>query len=158
LPFLDFFCDLLWILQVSAITHQGILQVSAITPELLNLSQICPWLPPLDPTVMASSPAARWGAGRQTSDGELKLSSPVVDWWRWFSRGGRRRAAAAAQGRCGRGSSDGGEGRGDAQQCAAPGASMWPREGARQVTGAEDRRRGESTVAVRRRPRELGLR
>jgi hypothetical protein len=117
-----------------------------------------PLAPPLDPTVMASSPAARWGAGRQTSDGELKLSSPVVDWWRWFGRGGRRRAAAAAQGRCGRGSSNGGEGRGNAQQCAAPGASMWPREGARQVTGAEDRRGGESTVAVRRRPRELGLR
>jgi hypothetical protein len=81
----------------------------------------------------------RWGTGRQTSDGELKLGSPVIDRWRWFGREGRRRAAATAQRRCGRGSSDGGEGRGDAQQCAAPGASMWPREDARQVTG-----RGES--------------
>jgi hypothetical protein len=44
------------------------------------------------------------------------------------------------QRRCGRGSSDGGEERGDAQQCATPGASMWPREDAKQVTG-----RGGST-------------
>jgi hypothetical protein len=39
------------------------------------------------------------------------------------------------QRRCGRGSSGSGEGKGDAQQCAAPGASMWPREDARQVPG-----------------------
>jgi hypothetical protein len=112
-----------------------------------------PWLPPLDPTAMASSPAARWGAGRQTSDWELKLGSPVIDWWRWFGRGGRRRAAAAAQGRCGCGSSDGGEGRGNAQQCAALGASMWPREGARQVTG-----RGGSAEGRARRWRSGGRR
>jgi hypothetical protein len=37
--------------------------------------------------------------------------------------------------RCGRGSLDGGEGKGDAQQCAAPEASMWPRDDARLVTG-----------------------
>jgi hypothetical protein len=43
--------------------------------------------------------------------------------------------AAAAQRWSDRGSSDGGEERGGAQQCAAPGASRWPREDARQVTG-----------------------
>jgi hypothetical protein len=32
-------------------------------------------------------------------------------------------------------SGGGGEERGDAQQCVAPGASMWPREDARQVPG-----------------------
>jgi hypothetical protein len=84
---------------------------------------------------MASSPTARWGAGWQTSDRGLRLGSPVIDWWRWIGWGGRRCAAAGAQGRCDRGSSDGGEGRGDAQQFAALRASMWPREGARQVTG-----------------------
>jgi hypothetical protein len=93
-----------------------------------------PLVPPLVPTAMASSPAARWGTGRQTSDGELRLGSPAIDWWRRISRSSRRRAAAAAQRRCGRGISDGGEERGDAQQCAAPGASMWPRADARQVT------------------------
>jgi hypothetical protein len=40
-----------------------------------------------------------------------------------------------AQRRCGRRSSNGGEERGDAQQCVAPEASMWPREDARQVLG-----------------------
>jgi hypothetical protein len=84
---------------------------------------------------MESSPAARWGTGRQTSDGGLRLGSPVIDWWRWIGRGGRRRAAAAAQRPCGRRSSNGALERGVAQQCAAPGASMWPREEARQVTG-----------------------
>jgi hypothetical protein len=88
---------------------------------------------------MASSPVARWGTGRETSDGELKLGSPVIDWWRWFGRKGHRRAVAAAQKRCGRGSSDSGEGKGDAQQCAAPEASMWPRDGAgSQVFHRED--------------------
>jgi hypothetical protein len=43
--------------------------------------------------------------------------------------------AAAAQARCSRGNPDGSEGRGWAQSHAARGASMWPREGARQVTG-----------------------
>jgi hypothetical protein len=57
--------------------------------------------PPLDPTAIASSPAVRWGTGRQTSDGELRLGSPVIDWWRWFDRGGRRQAAAEAQRRSG---------------------------------------------------------
>jgi hypothetical protein len=91
-----------------------------------------PSVPPLVPTVMASSPAARWGTGRQTSDGELRLVSPAIDWWRKISR---RSRWAAAQRRCGRGSSDGGEERGDAQQCAMRGPFMWPGEDARQVTG-----------------------
>jgi hypothetical protein len=43
--------------------------------------------------------------------------------------------AAVVQRRCGRGSSGGGEGKGAAQQCAAPGASMWRREDDRQVPG-----------------------
>jgi hypothetical protein len=81
--------------------------------------------------------------GWQTSDGGLRLGSPVIDWWRWIGRGGRRRAAAVAQRRRGCGSSNGGEGRGDAQQCAAPRASMWPRESASGSPDAEDRRRGE---------------
>jgi hypothetical protein len=84
---------------------------------------------------MASSPVVRWGMGRQISDGEMRLGSPAIDWWRRIGRGSRRRAATAAQRRHDRGSSDGGEERGGAQQCAALGASMWPREDARQVTG-----------------------
>jgi hypothetical protein len=112
----------------------------------------------LVPTVMVSSPAARWGTGRQTSDGEVRFGSPTIDWWRRISRRSRRRAAAAAQRRCGRGSSDGGEERGDAQQCAAPGTSMWPREDARRVTGRGGSVGGASSaVAVRRQPRKLGL-
>jgi hypothetical protein len=71
----------------------------------------------------------------QTSGRDVKLGSLAIDRWLWFGRGGRRRAAAAAQRRRDRGSSDGGEERGDAQQCVAPGASMWSREDARQVTG-----------------------
>jgi hypothetical protein len=39
------------------------------------------------------------------------------------------------QRRRGRGNLDGGAGKGDAQQCAAPGTSMWPREDPRQATG-----------------------
>jgi hypothetical protein len=73
--------------------------------------------------------------GRQTSDGELRLGSPAIDWRQWIDRGGHRRAAATAQKRRGCGSSDSGEERGDAQQCAAPRASTWPREDTRQVTG-----------------------
>jgi hypothetical protein len=48
--------------------------------------------------------------------------------------GGRGAEAERRQRRSGRGNSNGGEERGAAQQCAAPGASMWPREDARQVT------------------------
>jgi hypothetical protein len=59
----------------------------------------------------------------------------VNDWWRRIGRGSRRRAAAAEQWRRGRGNSDSGAGKGDAQQCTAPGASMWPREDARQAPG-----------------------
>jgi hypothetical protein len=92
---------------------------------------------------MVSSPAARWGTGRQTSYEELRLGSPMIDWWRWFGRGGRRRAAAATQRWRDRGSSDGGEERGCAQQCATPGASMWPREDDSRSQGVEDRRRDE---------------
>jgi hypothetical protein len=94
-----------------------------------------PLVPPLDTMAMANSPAARWGTGWQTSDGGLRLGSPVIDWWRWIGWGSRRRAAAVAQRQRGCGSSDGGEGRGGAQQCAASGASMWPREETRLVTG-----------------------
>jgi hypothetical protein len=75
------------------------------------------------------------GHGWQTSDGEMQLGSPVIDSWRWIGRGGDRRATAATQRRRTCGSSDGGDGRGDAQQCVVPGTSMWPREDARQVTG-----------------------
>jgi hypothetical protein len=92
-------------------------------------------VPPMDPTAAVYSPAARWSTGWQTSDRGMRLGSPVIDWWRWIDRGGRRRAAAVAQRRRGQGNSNGGEDRGGAQQCATPGASMWPREGARQVTG-----------------------
>jgi hypothetical protein len=102
--------------------------------------------PPLDPTAKVSSPAARWGMGRQTSDRELRLGSPAIDWRRWIGRGGHRRAAAAAQRRRSCGSLDGSEERGDAQQCAAPRASTWPREDARQVTG----RGGSAEGRVRR--------
>jgi hypothetical protein len=84
---------------------------------------------------MASSPVARWSTGRQTSYGDRRLDSPVNDWWRRIGRGSHRRAAAAKQRWRGHGNSDGGAGKADAQQCAAPGASMWPREDARQVTG-----------------------
>jgi hypothetical protein len=73
----------------------------------------------------------------------MQLGSPAIDWWRRIGRGGRRRAAATAQRRCGRGSSDGSEERGGAQQCAAPEASMWPRKMLGRSLGAEDRRRGE---------------
>jgi hypothetical protein len=59
--------------------------------------------------------------------------------------------AAAEQWRRGCGNSDGGAGKGDAQQCAAPGASMWPREDARQATGrggsAEGRARLDQQAA-----------
>jgi hypothetical protein len=74
----------------------------------------------------------------------------VNDWWRRIGRGSRRRAAAAEQQRRSRRNSDDGAGKGDAQQCAATGASMWPREDARQVTG-----RGGS-VEGRARPRRSG--
>jgi hypothetical protein len=91
--------------------------------------------PPSGPTAVASSPAARWSAARQTSDEDLPLDSPAIDWWRWTGRGGHRRAAAAEQRRCTCGNSNDGEGRGWAQPRAARGASMWHREDARQVTG-----------------------
>jgi hypothetical protein len=100
---------------------------------------------------MASSSAVRWSTGRQTSYGDRRLNSPMNDWWRKIARGSRRRAAAAEQRRLGRGKSDGGAGKGDAQQCAAPGASMWPREDARQVTG-----RGGSAEGRARRRRSGG--
>jgi hypothetical protein len=83
--------------------------------------------------------------GQATSYGDRRLDSPVNDWWRRIGRGSRRRAAAAEQRWRSRGNSDGGAGKGDAQQCAAPGASMWPREDARQAPGlggsAEERAR-----------------
>jgi hypothetical protein len=84
---------------------------------------------------MASSPAARWSTGRQTSYEDRRLDSPVNDWWRRIGRGSRRRAAAVEQWRRGCGNSHDGEDRGWAQTRAAWKASMWPREDARQVTG-----------------------
>jgi hypothetical protein len=89
--------------------------------------------------------------GRQTSYGDHLLDSPVNDWWRRIGRESRRRAAAAEQWRRDRGNSDGGAGKGDAQQCTAPGASMRPREDARQVTG-----RGGSAEGRTRRRRSGG--
>jgi hypothetical protein len=57
----------------------------------------------LDPTAAACSPAARWGTGRQTSDRDVKLGSPAIDWWRRIGlevagerRRRRRRDGAAA--------------------------------------------------------------
>jgi hypothetical protein len=92
---------------------------------------------------MASSPTARWGTGRQTSDGELKLGSPVIDWWRWFGREGRQRAAAGRRGGAAAG----------AQTAVREGAMLnkvlhWePSCGLGKALGwspgAEDRRRGE---------------
>jgi hypothetical protein len=123
-------------LQVTVSNHKTGKNLLALGPlELLKLSQIGPWFSPLDPTAVACSPAARWGTGRQTSGREMQLGSPAIDLWRRFGRGGRQRAAAVAQRRCGRGGSDGSEERGGAQQCVAPEASMWPREDARQVPG-----------------------
>jgi hypothetical protein len=59
--------------------------------------------------------------------------------------------AAAGQRQRGRGGSDGSEDRGGAQQCVAQAASMWPREGARWVTG-----RGGSTEERARQWRSCG--
>jgi hypothetical protein len=61
------------------------------------------------------------------------------------------RAAVAAQRRRGNGNSNGGEDRGGAQQCVAPGASMRSREDAGQVTG-----RGETAEGRARRWRSGG--
>jgi hypothetical protein len=74
------------------------------------------------------------GHGEANKRRENANGSPAIDWWRKFGRGGRRRAAAA-QRRHGRGSSDDGEARGDAQQCVALEASMWPREDDRKFPG-----------------------
>jgi hypothetical protein len=110
------FYELILNLQVTSPNHKTGKNLLALGPlKLLKPLQTEPWFPPLDPTAMASSPAARWGMGWQTSDGGLRLGSPVIDWWRWIGRGGRRRAAAVAQRRRGCGSSDSGEGRGGAQ-------------------------------------------
>jgi hypothetical protein len=76
-----------------------------------------------------------WARRRQTNGTGLRLALPSLDWWRRIGRGGRRRAVAAGQWRCGRGSSDSGETRGGAQQCATRVTSTYPREGARWVSG-----------------------
>jgi hypothetical protein len=105
--------------------------------------------PPLDPTAIASSPAVRWGTGRQTSDGELRLGSPVIDWWRWFDRGGRRQAAAEAQRRSG-GRGGAAAGTRTAVRKGAPLNNVLHRElpcglgkTLGRSPGTEDRRRGE---------------
>jgi hypothetical protein len=122
-------------------------------PRNFKLFTTIPSVPRHGPKAAAYSPAARWSTGWKTSDGGKRLGSPVIDWWRWIDRGGRRRAAAVTQGRHGHGNSNGGEDRGSTQQCAAPGASMWPREDARQVTGrggsAEGRARGRRSSGGR---------
>jgi hypothetical protein len=76
-----------------------------------------------------------WALHRQTNGTEVELALPSLNWWRWIGRGCRRRAAAAEQWRRGRGSSDGGEDRGGAQQCVALVAPRCHREGARWVPG-----------------------
>jgi hypothetical protein len=90
---------------------------------------------PLGPTAKASLPAARWGTGRQISYGDRRLGSPVTDWRRRVGQGNSRRAVAAVQRRRGRGNPHGSEDRDPAQPHVAREASMWPREGARQVPG-----------------------
>jgi hypothetical protein len=73
----------------------------------------------------------------------VRLDSLEIDWRRSLGRRCHRRAAAAEQWQHGRESSDSGEKKGGAQQCAARVASMCPREGARWVLGLENRRRSE---------------
>jgi hypothetical protein len=76
-----------------------------------------------------------WIQFRQTNGMGLRLALASIDWWWRFSRGGHRRAAAAEQRQCGRGSSDDGEDRVRARQCVALVAPRRPREGARWVAG-----------------------
>jgi hypothetical protein len=73
----------------------------------------------------------------------VRLDSLEMDWRRRLGRRCLRLAAAAEQWQRGRGSSDSGEKRGGAQQCAARVASMFPRGGARWVPGLGERRRSE---------------
>jgi hypothetical protein len=103
--------------------------------QLLKVHIYSLGLPHRTPTTMASSPAVRWGWGRQTSEQGVRLDSVAIDWRRRFGRRCHRRAAAAEQWQRNRRSSDSGEKRGGAQQCAARVASMWPRECARWVPG-----------------------
>jgi hypothetical protein len=105
---------------------------------------------------MASSPAARGCTDRQTSDGELKLGSPVIDWWRWFGWKDRRRAAATDRWWRGRGHSNSGEDRGGAGQRVARVASLVPSGGAGMVGWlggrAESRARRRRQWGSRREP------
>jgi hypothetical protein len=113
--------------------------------QLLKVHICALGLPHRTPTTVARSPAARWGSGRQTSEQGMWLDSLEIDWRQRLGRICHQRAAAAERWRRGRRSSDSGEKRGEAQQCAAWVASMCPRDGARWVPGlgepAEERAR-----------------
>jgi hypothetical protein len=147
LPFLDFFYNFIRILQVAAKAHQRGKNLLVLRPlELLNIHnytldfnsqhpRISKSLTDRTPSAEGRSPPVMWARRKQTNGTGLRLALPSLDWWRRISRGGRWRAAAAGQWRRGRGSSDSGETRGGAQQCAARVASTCPREGARWVSG-----------------------
>jgi hypothetical protein len=127
--------------------------------QLLKVHIYAIGLPHRTPTAVARSPVASWGSGRQTLEQGVRLDSLAIDWRRRFGQRCHRRAAAVEQWRRGRGSSDSGEKRGAAEQCAARVASMCPREGARWIPGLRE----PAEERVRRwlpggRPQELGLR
>jgi hypothetical protein len=103
--------------------------------QLLKVHIYALGLPHRTLTAVARSPAVRWGSGRQTSEQGVRLDSLAIDWRRRFGRRCRWWAAAAEQWRRGRGSSDSGEKRGGAQQCAARVTSMCQREGSRWIPG-----------------------
>jgi hypothetical protein len=95
---------LLWILQVSAETHQRIRIFLLETPwKFLNLDTYALAFPSLGTDGNGELAGGEERRGRQTREGDMQLGSPSPDWQWWLGRSGRRRAAAAAPGQHDRG-------------------------------------------------------
>jgi hypothetical protein len=96
------------------------------TLELLKPSQEYPRSSPLGPDGEGELAGGEVRHGRQTSEGDMQLGSPSLDWRWWVDRGCHRRAAATGRWWRGREHSNSGEDRGRAGQCVARTASLGP--------------------------------
>jgi hypothetical protein len=149
--FLGFFCDFIRFFQATGPNKKETKNLlSTQTLERFESSHICPrdlhrgpytvfGFTHVPSTVGASSPPARWGRRRQTSEGNLRFGSPGSDWRWWFDRRGTRQWPVAKQQRCLRSDANSGEMRGPTKPCVGVGAQVEAREERWAICGSRAR-------------------